>query len=200
MIKTTISSIPHEIPSSWNDVTFLKYCDVVMVHDQPFMNRLSVYTGIEVDVLNKLTFPGLQQLIETTAFMDNPDDVMAFAEGYESEINIGHETYGKMETSKQAIQQAKIPLLGAVTMIKEYTGQDISNLPITKTIGQAVFFLTRLESLWRSSLDLMTTNQTPMKWKQVSESLQSLVALELRQPTPVRTTWNVRKMSMNSPL
>lgn len=188
MIKTIISKTEYPIPSSWNDVTFLKYCDVVMAHELPFMNRLSVYTGIDLEVLNKLTFGGLQHLIETTAFMDSPDDIMAFAEGYESSINIGHETYGKMEASKQAIQKAKIPLLGAVETVKQYTKEDISELPITKTIGQAVFFLKRLESLWRNSADSTITNPTPMNWKQVQKNLQ-LLAVGVRPPlTPAGQT------------
>lgn len=140
MIKTTISKTEYNLPSSWNDVTFLKYCDVVMAQGEPFMNRLSVYAGIESDILNKLTFNGIAEIANIVSFMDSPDDVNSFQYLYDGAIQVGHETYGKMIISQQAIKKAKTPLFGAVVMVKQYTGEDISHEPITKCIGKALYF------------------------------------------------------------
>ena len=188
MIQTKIADTSYSIRSSWNDITFLGYCDIIMCHEEPIMNRLSVYTGIELDVLNKLTYSGIKQLMDYVEFMDSPDDVMGFAYAYESDINIGHEWYGKLENSKQSIAKSKIPLLGAVEVIKQYTDVDISNLPITKTIGQAVFFLTALLNSWKGSNDLPNMRQTVTNWKQVVSDLQCLAHGERQPLMPVEQT------------
>lgn len=189
MIDIKISETVYPVPTSWNDVTFLKYCDIVKCHEEHFIKRLSVYSGIEIETLNKLTYQGILELAAAVQFMDTPDDIDGFAIGYESELNIGHESYEKLEASKQAIQKnPDLPLKAAIEVIKFYTEEDISNKPITQAIGQAVFFLMQLENSWTNSKGLMNTNPTPMNWRQVLRNLQLLAVGGQPCPTPVEQT------------
>lgn len=181
MIEIKLNNTPYQLPASWNDVTYAKYCDIVTAQTESLSKRLSVYTGIDEATINQMKLKSLNMLADITEFLDSPDDVHDFAMPFESEINIAHESYGKLEQAKQAIQNKPHPIIGAAEVIKIYTGEDINEQPITKAISQVAFFLLSLQRSWKNTSDSETTNQPTMNLKQVLTGLASLAASE-QQP------------------
>lgn len=178
MIEIKLNGKPKELRSNWNDVTYDGYCAIVVCQGEPFTKRLSVYSGIDETILNKLTMKSVNAIAEIVEFMDSPDDVHAFALPYESEIDIGTETYGKLEASKTALRGKKHPLEGSAEMIKIYTDEDINDKPITQVIGKVSFFLLALEYSWSNSSGLLNMNPPMKNWKQVLKNLAHLAAGE----------------------
>jgi hypothetical protein len=188
MITIKLSGTPYELHSNWNDITYDKYCSIVSCEKEHWVKRLSVYTGIDDAMLNKLNLKSLVYITEIVSFMDSPEDVYAFAQPYESEINIGHESYGKLEEAKQAIKNQLHPIMGAAQVVKIYTAEEINQKSITEVMGCVAFFLTALESSWKNTSDLATMNPPQKSMKQVLTGLTHLVVSEQQQPLREETT------------
>ena len=146
MVTITINETPYSIRSNWNEVIFAAYCDMVKAKGSPISKRLSLYTGIEQDVIDTMRFEQLLLLSDIVAFMDDTDTVSAFAVSYESEMVISNESYFKIERAKQLLKGIDKPITVAAEIVKLYTEKDISELPVTEAIGIASFFLSNCQT------------------------------------------------------
>lgn len=151
MIELLLNKKPIQIPSSWNDITYAKYCDIVKAGELSLIDRLKVYTGLQADVINKLTLETLSRLSEIVGFMDRPEDVAVLATPYKGKENIETAAYWKLEKAKLIIKERGNPLFAGVDVVKLYTGDDIADKPILSVYDQACFFLPNLKPLQTGS-------------------------------------------------
>ena len=153
MIELKLSDKDYSIRSNWNEVTYDGYCKIIEAKDKQFVERLSVYAGIELPVIERLNFKQLILLCDLLEFMDDFESVNAFAIGYESELTIGEQEYWKIEKAKQLLKGNLNPITVAGEIIELYTsdkdgngGVKIGDKPITEAIGMAAFFLSHCQS------------------------------------------------------
>jgi len=158
MTEVKINEVAYAVPTSWNDVTFKEYCDVIRAKGKPLSERLSCYSGIPIEIVDKLNLTQLNYLLGCLEFMDSPDTLDAFVMAYESKIEIGEEMYWRVENAKQVIQKVDVPMLAGAEVVKIFTadedgngGEDISNEPVTKVIGRVAFFLSGCQSFGNAS-------------------------------------------------
>jgi hypothetical protein len=142
MIKVKAAEKVYQVPTSWADITFEKYCQVVAHEDKGIIERLETISSIPAEVLNQLPFSSLTSLIDVVAFSDKPEAAYAFADVYENkDFSIGKESYDKVEEARMLLSKAEKPILAAAGIVKIYTGEDISQQPLTACLAKAGFFL-----------------------------------------------------------
>jgi len=153
MIEVNINETPYSIRTNWNEITYSGYCDLVKATEKTFAERLSIYTCIPIEDVNRMKLKQFALLSEVVEFMDDFESVNAFAVGYESDVKISEQPYWKIEKAKQLLKDVKQPILVACEIVKLYTsdkdgegGTDISDMPITEAIGMASFFLPNCQS------------------------------------------------------
>lgn len=174
MIEVKVCDKIYNIRSSWMDVTYKQYCEILLAQDLSWSKRLHIYTGIEEKILARMKLNGLTYLLDAVSFMDDPDTVNEFAFPYESDLKIGHETYGKLEQAKQALTNAAHPMLAAGEVVNIYTGEDIAEKKVTDVMGCIAFFLSALESSWTNTSGLLNTKPPLKKWRQALSDLKHL--------------------------
>lgn len=147
MIELKINETTYPLRTNWNEVTLKEYCEIVKAKDTPIANRLKVATGIPMETINALSFTQFVEISAFIGFMDVPETIEAFAQGYESEFKIGESEYWKIEKAKQLLGKVDNPLLVSAELVDLYTsdkdgkgGKDINNEPVTHCIGKALFF------------------------------------------------------------
>lgn len=142
MIKVKLNDVVYQLPTSWADITFEKYCTIVAAEDGNIIARLTAASGIPVELLDKLPLSSLTSLTEVLAYTDEPNAAYLFSKPYENkEFNIGKENYSKIEEAKILLSKAEKPILAAAGIVKIYTGEDINNQPVTECLSKAGFFL-----------------------------------------------------------
>jgi len=153
MIEIKIGEVTYNIKTSWNEVKFCEYVELLKLKDKDFIEKMAVYTGIPKAILGGMKLGQFFVLMDLVAFMDEPDLINAFAIGYESKESVGEQPYWKVEKAKQLLTDNDIPLTAAAEIIKLYTGnedgeggEDINELPVIDAIGKAAFFLTSCKS------------------------------------------------------
>ena len=155
MIEIKILETGYNVRTSWNEVTLKDYCEIVKAQSKEWVERLSVYSGIPVDILHKVKLKQLQILLDLVEFMDEPDIVQAFGVGYESEIKIGEQPYWKIEKCKQLLKDNPFPITVGAEIVELYTGdadgnggEKISDKPVTEVIGMCVYFLSEIDKFF----------------------------------------------------
>lgn len=143
----------YEVPLTWSEVTYLNYAQS-KTPDLSLERKLSYQTTIPAEILSKLPLSALKQLIGLVEFQDTEPE---FFEQVTSDIQVGNEHYIKIEQARIALEKNTNEWLAAIDIVKIYTKEDISNLPVTSGLGVAVFFLNRLKS---SSSDTKPSENT----------------------------------------
>jgi hypothetical protein len=153
MIGIKIGETDYSIRSNWNEVTLDDYCEIVKAKDKALFERLSLYSGVPLEVIEQLKFKQLILLCDLLEFMDDFDSVNAFAIGYESELTIGDQEYWKIEKAKQLLKGNATPITVAAEIVELYTsdkdgngGMKIGDKPVTEAIGMAGFFLSHCQT------------------------------------------------------
>lgn len=67
MIKIVINKKPIQFPTCWDDLTFKQYLATFHVERQ--VQAISLFTGIDEDILKKAQIPGVDVLVEATKFI-----------------------------------------------------------------------------------------------------------------------------------
>lgn len=147
MLQLQINSTPYTLRTNWNEVTFEGYIAIVKAKDKPVWERLALYAGIPMAELHTATLPQINLITEVLDFMDAPDVVMGFAAAYDTDPKVPEQEYWKIEKAKQLLKSVDNPLFVAAEIVELYTsdkdgngGVKINDLPVTETIGQALFF------------------------------------------------------------
>lgn len=148
MIEIKINEQTYQIRTNWNEVTFDQYCEIVKAKNIAFADRVSVYTGIPLDIVNQMSLMQLTAVADLVSFMESFDTVDAFALTYESDLTVSEQPYWKIEKVKQLLKGATNPILIGAEVVDIYTsdaegngGVKINDKPVTEVIGMCAFFL-----------------------------------------------------------
>lgn len=155
MIEIKILETDYKVRTSWNEVTLKEYCEIVKAQSKDWIERLSIYSGIPLDIINKIKLKQLQILLDLVEFMDEPDIVQAFVIGYESEMKIGEQPYWKIEKCKQLLKDNPFPITVGAEIVELYTGdvdgnggEKISDKPVTEVIGMCAYYLDQIDKFF----------------------------------------------------
>lgn len=78
MINFTLNSKKVSIPSSWEDVTFRQYCEILK-NKKNTSELIAMFSGIDYEIIKKATIIGLDQVLIALSFLNKvpviPDDV-----------------------------------------------------------------------------------------------------------------------------
>lgn len=158
MTEIKLNDTAYQIRTSWNDVTFKDYCEIVKAKGKSFSETVAIFTGIPGITTMHLSLSQLSIICDLVSFMDDPDTVYAFAVSYTSDITIGEQPYWKVEKAKQLLKGNPNPITVAAEIVEMYTGDkdgeggiDIRNKPVTEVMGMAAFFLTYCQSFLSGS-------------------------------------------------
>ncbi|NQY41961.1 MAG: hypothetical protein HRT87_01240 [Legionellales bacterium] len=72
MIKVTAENIEYKVPACWNDLTFSKW--LLISKETDSMNILSILTGMNLDVLNRISLPSQIKLVAVISFLNDEID------------------------------------------------------------------------------------------------------------------------------
>lgn len=165
MFKFTANFIDEDkeisLPESWEDVTYTQYIDLVNRDDKKWITRLSILTGLEVDIIGQLPTHVVDMFINIISFMADQSDLEkanVIPKEYEafnySSVEYAHHCRIMDEIKKYNEQGLNI--LNAAPVIVEYCtgkrkdsekfdlGLDIRQRPVTEVVGLANFFLSHL--------------------------------------------------------
>lgn len=73
MITFIINDKPVQFPTSWEDVTYSQYLEILKP-DNNYIKLVSVFTGIDYDTLQNAVIPNLELIIEATNFLQQKPD------------------------------------------------------------------------------------------------------------------------------
>lgn len=78
MINFTLNGKKVSIPSSWEDVTFRQYCEILK-NQKNTSELIAMFSGIDCEIIKKATIIGLDQVLMALSFLNKvpviPDDV-----------------------------------------------------------------------------------------------------------------------------
>lgn len=144
MIKVTCAEKIYEVPTNFNELTWSKYVGVLERFNKNLMQRISWVTSIPEKELYNLTVMDFTKLCEIVSFIDVCGVAQAWSYEEPLEINIGAESYGKLEASRQKISQAKNYMIVGGDVFNIYMGEDISELPLPQAMAKVNFIYARI--------------------------------------------------------
>lgn len=156
-VKTTNNT--YNVPTNFDELEWNKYLQLINSQNENVIRRLVISTGISEDELLQLSISDLKFVCEIVSYTD----VLFVAESFgniEIDLNIGAESYGKLELARQAIMQSGSWILASVKVVQTYLNEDISNyqLPLAMAKSKAVFeklneFLTKYKKLYEGETE-----------------------------------------------
>jgi hypothetical protein len=159
MITVKTNKNTYEVPTNFDELTWNKYVALVAASDGNIIERLKVATEITEDELLELSITDLKIIAEISCYTD----ILFVAEKYggiELDINIGKETYGKLELARQAIIQSGNWVKASQKVGLVYLNEDISEyqLPLAMAKIKTVFellneFLTKFKKLYEGETE-----------------------------------------------
>lgn len=133
------------VPTSWDEVTFDKYVELINYDDGTLERRIAILVGIDYDLINTLRADDIVNLIPIIAFSFEYDEILNTSSEPEEykDFNIGLQSWAKLEKAKQAIAKldGKDTINAGAEIVQIYTDRDIKNEPVTKVLGVVNFFL-----------------------------------------------------------
>lgn len=144
MITITIAGKPYEIKTAFNELDIFEYLEYYEAFNKPVIERVSLYTGIPVDELNKLTVESFVNVAEMVQFIEDTDLLNALAEPFEGK-DIGLESYGKVEKTKAIIANGLIKSLPQV--VEHYQGEKCP-IPLLFAWHKCQFYLKSISAFF----------------------------------------------------
>lgn len=159
MIKVRTLNKEYQVPTNFDELTWQQYVKLVKVQNDNIIQRLITATGITEDELLQMSISDFKKICELVEYTD----VLFVAEAYgglEMELNIGAESYGKLEQARQAIIQSGNWVLAAQKVGLIYLQEDINDyqLPLAMAKIKTVFellneFLTKFKKLYEGEVE-----------------------------------------------
>lgn len=166
-------TVQKEIPVSWEQVTFRQLLDLTETSE---LKALSLFTGIEPDILRKAQINGLDELLSALSFIHKPAPANLLCkeihtkEGvYPVSLDIGFDSFGQYvdlketldalekitDKEKKAMETLKsYPTLCAIYSVKPYNSkiadskvEEFFNAPCTEVVAVGNFILMKLIAL-----------------------------------------------------
>jgi len=144
MIELKLNDTNYQIKTRWEDVTWAQYCKLLTAKE--LNTRLSITTGMDAEIINILPFETLSNLLSLSSFVDEHEQLPLLSKPYESQLNIGAETYGKLERAKLAIKKHENSIESGARIVELYTGEKISDKPVTEVFNIVSFFLSKYQT------------------------------------------------------
>ena len=157
MIELLINGTSYKAASCWNDVTFAQY--VRLSKAQSVAERVHVLTGIpiaDVDKMNTKQFVNICALLTFAV----PNEAFDYVVESDYTVNVGHESYGKLEAAKQAIAAEAMPHLAGVKVMELYTGENISDAPVLEVMGKVINTIIAIDNFLKEFKELYAFEPT----------------------------------------
>jgi hypothetical protein len=156
-----------EIPTGWEQVSFKQMLELIGANE---LKALSIFTGIEPEILKKANITGLEKLITTLSFItakEVPSRIPKEICGYPVPLDLGFEAFGQyvdikteidrielLEKDKEKEYMKAYPLFCAIYSCKPYDTkvaesriEAFNNAPCTEVLALGNFILLRLIAL-----------------------------------------------------
>jgi hypothetical protein len=154
MIQIKYGEVTYDIPTNFDELTWKQFVSVLELIDKNVVRRVANVTAIPEKELSKLTVVDFSKLCEIVSFIDIPGVVQQYSLPHEHEINIGAESYGKLEDARQKITQSKNYLICGGEVWKIYFNEDISNDLIPLAITKINFLYSQINGFLERFKDL----------------------------------------------
>lgn len=191
-------TVQKEIPVSWEQVTFRQLLDLTETDE---LKALSLFTGIEPDILRKAKITGLDKLLSALSFIHKPcptnlicKEIHTKETNYPVVTDIGFESFGQYVDIKQELDKLEkitdkdqkgmetlkiYPLLCAIYTVKPYDFkvaesrvEAFFNAPCTEVVAVGNFILMKLIAL-RSTIDQNSRKQEATLMKRLLLALRA---------------------------
>lgn len=112
MIHFKLNGKKLSVPSVWDDVNFNNYCEILKT-PRELTALISMFTGIDCEILNKATIIGLDEVVQALSFLKKPPEVPGYVSKCgkydipvtkDGKFNIQFESLAQFEDMKQVIQ------------------------------------------------------------------------------------------------
>ena len=142
MIELKINGKPYHIKTSFKEMTWGHFVAVISANN--VLDRVAILSGIEREIIEAMPLERLSELMGMVSYFDEVESVAIIANKYQSDLVIGHETYGKLEQAKNQLKKHQAnPMKAGAAIVKIYTGEDIENKPLLEVYGMVSFFLSK---------------------------------------------------------
>lgn len=178
-------SVKKQVPVRWEEVTFRQLLELTATDE---LKALSVFTGIEPDILRKAQISGLDELLTALSFIQKPcptntlcKEIHTKEGNYLVPMDIGFESFGQyidikdtldniekleIDRDKKAMENLKaFPILCAIYCVKPYDfkeaekrTEEFFNAPCTEVVAVGNFILMKLIAL-RSTIETNSQKQ-----------------------------------------
>lgn len=192
MIKFKLNGKAISIASSWEDITYSQYLQIIGVKDD-LIRLVSICANLDYEILKTANISGLESVIEAMSFVKSPPvfpESITEIGGYSipKNFNIQFESLAQFEDMR-SIMMSKgeeknkvhedfgmyVSLYLQNIRDKEYDfekakamREEVLNMPALKVLALGGFFLLKLVSLSNGiKANSQATNQNPKKSKQV---------------------------------
>lgn len=180
-------AVEKEIATSWPQVTFRQLLELTDANE---LKALSVFTGIEPEILRKANITGLDKLLSALAFIQKEVPIVRFPKTilkYEVPYDIGFESFGQYCDIKDEIDKGKkdlelmnqYPLLCAIYTCKPYDFKEAENkveeffnAPCTEVLAVGNFILMKLIAL-RSTIEVNYQKQQATRLRRFRLALKA---------------------------
>lgn len=155
-----IEQIP--MRASWDVVTFEEFILLsenakIESEAERVLRNISLLSGIKVDILNQFDTTAIEALKPFLSFIDNVDHLfwLPIPEKV-SQINIGLETWGKLEAAKQYIMIANDSLFPIVPHLLDIYCPipDFRQMPMVQSYPIALAIITKLDQFFQKYIRL----------------------------------------------
>lgn len=111
MIQFKLNGKKLSLPSAWSDITFNQYCEILKT-PRELTALISMFTGIDCEILNKSTIIGLDEIVQALSFLKKPAEVPGYVSKCgkydipvtkDGKFNIQFESLAQFEDMKQVI-------------------------------------------------------------------------------------------------
>lgn len=194
MINFKLNGKKIQVASSWDDVTYGQYLQIIKIKDD-LLKLVSICSGTDYEILKTANISGLESVIEAMSFVKSPPvfpESITEIGGYSihKNFNIQFESLAQFEDMR-SIMMAKSEEknkvhedLGMYVLLylqkirdKEYDfekakamREEVLNMPALKVLALGGFFLLKLVSLSNGiKANSQATNPNPKKSKQVTK-------------------------------
>jgi hypothetical protein len=149
----------YNIPTNFDEWTWAQYVKYITVYENNIIQKVTTITNIPEDDLINFDIEDLGKLLNTLHYADIPYVAESYG-GINIDLNIGKESYGKLEAARQAIIQSGNWVKAAQKVGMVYLDEDISEyqLPLAMAKIKTVFellneFLTKFKKLYEGEVE-----------------------------------------------
>jgi hypothetical protein len=209
MIHFKLNGKKVSIKSSWDELTFTEYCEILK-NKLDTIGLISLFSGIDCEILKKATIIGLDEVLISLSFLNTPPVVPGYVDKVGKYVlpitggkfNIQFEALGQFEDMRSIIKKLpsdtpyalteSFPAMVSIYLQKvrdgEYNYQkaqemipEIRLMPALEVISLGSFFFVKLLSLSTGTkANSLPTNQSPKKLKRGTKSSRKPLAVTAR--------------------